>query len=59
MLKIFSLILLILYFAVLLLVVFREKKSRNTLDFFFAGRTLPFGRYLLPLLLPGGEQALP
>ena len=42
MLKIFSLILLILYFAVLLLVVFREKKSRNTLDFFFAGRTLPF-----------------
>lgn len=42
MLKGLSFLLLIIYFAVLLFIVFREKKSKNTLDFFFAGRTLPF-----------------
>lgn len=42
MLKGLSFLLLIVYFAVLLFIVFREKKSKNTLDFFFAGRTLPF-----------------
>lgn len=42
MLKIFSFILIILYFAVLLLIVFKEKKNTNTYDYFFAGRKLPF-----------------
>lgn len=42
MLKVLSFLLLIIYFAILLFIVFREKKSKNTLDFFFAGRTLPF-----------------
>lgn len=42
MLKLFSFILLILYFAVLLLIVFKEKKNTNTYDYFFAGRKLPF-----------------
>lgn len=42
MLKILSFSLLIIYFAVLLLIVFREKQSKNTLDFFFAGRSMPF-----------------
>ena len=42
MLKLFSFILLILYFAVLLLIVFKEKKNTNTFDYFFAGRKLPF-----------------
>ena len=42
MLKILSFSLLIIYFAVLLLIVFREKKSKNTLDFFFAGKSMPF-----------------
>ena len=42
MLKIFSFILIIIYFAVLLLIVFKEKKNTNTYDYFFAGRKLPF-----------------
>lgn len=42
MLKIFSFILIILYFAALLLIVFKEKKNTNTYDYFFAGRKLPF-----------------
>ncbi len=42
MLKTLSFMLLLTYFAVLLFVVFREKKSNNTLDFFFAGRNMPF-----------------
>lgn len=37
-----SLVGLFLYFAILLYVVSREKKSNNALDFFFAGRNLPF-----------------
>ncbi len=37
-----SLVGLILYFAVLLIAVTREKKNENVLDYFFAGRTLPF-----------------
>lgn len=42
MLKLFSFILIILYFAVLLLIVFKEKKNTNTYEYFFAGRKLPF-----------------
>ncbi len=41
-LQIASLIGLILYFAVLLFAVTREKKNNNVLDYFFAGRSLPF-----------------
>lgn len=42
MLKLFSLSLIILYFAALLLIVFKEKKNTNAYDYFFAGRKLPF-----------------
>jgi len=42
MLQILSLIGLVLYFAVLLFVVTIEKKNTNVLDYFFAGRKLPF-----------------
>lgn len=38
----FSLIALIAYFMVLLLAVTKEKKNSSVLDYFFAGRTLPF-----------------
>lgn len=41
-LNILSFLVLLAYFAVLLLVVAREKKSRNVLDYFFGGRTMPF-----------------
>ena len=41
-LKIISITLLILYFATLLFIVAREKKSNNVMDYFFAGRSLPF-----------------
>ena len=41
-LKIISIIFLLLYFATLLIIVAREKKSDNVLDYFFAGRSLPF-----------------
>ena len=41
-LQIFSLIALILYFMILLYAVMREKKNNNVLDYFFAGRSLPF-----------------
>ena len=41
-LQIFSLIGLFIYFAVLLIAVTKEKKNQNVLDYFFAGRTLPF-----------------
>lgn len=42
MLKIFSFILVVLYFTVLSVIVFKEKKNTNTYDYFFAGRKLPF-----------------
>ena len=41
-LQLFSLIGLLLYFAVLLFAVTSEKKNHNVLDYFFAGRSLPF-----------------
>lgn len=41
-LQILSLIGLVLYFAILLIAVTIEKKSDSLLDYFFAGRTLPF-----------------
>lgn len=41
-LQIFSLIALILYFMGLLWAVTKEKKNTTVLDYFFAGRTLPF-----------------
>ncbi len=41
-LKIFSIIGLLVYFALLLLAVTREKKNRTVLDYFFAGQSLPF-----------------
>ena len=40
--KILAICGLALYFIGLLFVVSREKKSSDTLDFFFAGRKLPF-----------------
>ncbi len=42
MLKIISLISLLIYFAILLFAVTKEKKNNNILDYFFAGRVLPF-----------------
>ena len=42
MLKIISLIGLLIYFAVLLIAVAKEKRDYSVEDFFFAGRTLPF-----------------
>ncbi len=33
---------LLLYFAILIFIVLREKKNQNALDYFFAGRSLPF-----------------
>lgn len=41
-LKLISLAGLLIYFAGLLYAVMREKKNRTVLDYFFAGRTLPF-----------------
>ncbi len=41
-LKIFSLIGLLLYFALLLIAVTKEKKNHSVLDYFFAGRSLPY-----------------
>lgn len=41
-LQFYSLTVLIIYFAVLLLAVTKEKRNHNVLDYFFAGRTLPF-----------------
>lgn len=40
--KMLSLAGLVLYFAVLLFAVTKEKKNTSVLDYFFAGRTLPF-----------------
>ncbi len=40
--KVFSLVGLIAYFAILLTVVVFEKKNENVVDYFFAGRRLPF-----------------
>ena len=37
-----SLVALLLYFAVLLFAVMKEKKNHSVLDYFFAGRSLPF-----------------
>ena len=42
MLKIWSLIGLAIYFGGLLLAVTREKKNHSVMDYFFAGRTLPY-----------------
>lgn len=42
MLKGISLIGLLIYFAVLLIAVTKEKKNHTVEDYFFAGRTLPF-----------------
>ena len=41
-LQIISLVLLLIYFLALLLAVTKEKKNTNVLDYFFAGRNLPF-----------------
>lgn len=41
-LKIFSLIGLLLYFVLLLFAVAKEKKNHTVLDYFFAGRSLPY-----------------
>lgn len=41
-LQIFALVGLLIYFAVLLFAVTKEKKNQNVLDYFFGGRTLPF-----------------
>lgn len=41
-LKLFSLIGLLLYFALLLFAVTKEKKNHSVLDYFFAGRSLPY-----------------
>ncbi len=41
-LKIFSVVGLLLYFIILLTIVVKEKKSNTVVDFFFAGRQLPF-----------------
>ena len=40
--KIMAIVFLLLYFAVLLFIVLKEKRSNNVLDYFFAGRSLPF-----------------
>lgn len=42
MLRTISLIGLLLYFAILLIAVIKEKKNQTALDYFFAGRSLPF-----------------
>ena len=41
-LRLFSLMGLLIYFAALLLAVTREKKNHTVLDYFFAGRSLPY-----------------
>lgn len=41
-LRLFALIGLLVYFAVLLFAVTKEKKNANVLDYFFGGRTMPF-----------------
>ena len=41
-LKLFSLIGLLLYFVLLLFAVTKEKKNHSVLDYFFAGRSLPY-----------------
>lgn len=41
-LKLFSLIGLLVYFALLLFAVTKEKKNHSVLDYFFAGRSLPY-----------------
>ncbi len=41
-LKLFSLIGLLLYFMLLLIAVTKEKKNQSVLDYFFAGRSLPY-----------------
>ncbi|MCP3966722.1 MAG: hypothetical protein GY750_18330 [Lentisphaerae bacterium] len=41
-LKLFSIAGLIVYFAILLIVVFRTRKNKDIEDYFFAGRSLPF-----------------
>ncbi len=41
-LRLFSLVGLLVYFGVLLFVVLRDKRQKNVLEYFFAGRSLPF-----------------
>ena len=41
-LQLFSFLALLAYFAVLLFAVSREQRNKDVLDYFFAGRTLPF-----------------
>ena len=41
-LQIFASFGLLIYFAILLLIVLREKKNQNILDYFFGGRVMPF-----------------
>lgn len=41
-LQIASLVGLLIYFAVLLFAVSKDKKNTSVLDYFFAGRSLPF-----------------
>ena len=40
--KIASIVFLLIYFAVLIIIVVKDKKNNNVLDYFFAGRSLPF-----------------
>ena len=60
MLKTASLIGLVLYFAVLLLVVLKEKKNSDVEDYFFAGRSLPFWALSITFIASwwGGGSAL-
>ena len=60
MLKTASLIGLILYFAILLLVVLKEKKNSDVEDYFFAGRSLPFWALSITFIASwwGGGSAL-
>lgn len=60
MLKTASLIGLVLYFAILLLVVLKEKKNSDVEDYFFAGRSLPFWALSITFIASwwGGGSAL-
>ena len=60
MLKTATLIGLVLYFAILLLVVLKEKKNSDVEDYFFAGRSLPFWALSITFIASwwGGGSAL-
>lgn len=58
-LKLYSLIVLFIYSAVLLVAVAKEKKNRTILDYFFRRQNASiFGLYPLHLLLLGGVPVL-